>query len=57
MNVGPVRKAVVAGLVAAAGAFGVATADGKVTLAEVGVIVGAAVAAAAAVYRVPNKAA
>lgn len=57
MKLGPVRKAVVAGLAAGAASFAVATTDGKVTLAEVGVIVAAVVVAGAAVYRVPNQAA
>lgn len=49
-----IRKAVTAGAVAAVGAIGAALADGALSNAEIGVAIGAAVAAALAVWRVPN---
>lgn len=54
MKLGPIRKAVVAALVGAAGAFVTAAADNHVTLAEVAVIVAAGVVAGGTVYGVRN---
>ncbi|MFJ9114495.1 hypothetical protein ACIRJO_02985 [Streptomyces sp. NPDC102394] len=48
-------KAAVAGVVAGAGALGTAAQDGRVTGPEGLAIAGAFLAAAVAVWRVPNK--
>lgn len=49
-----IRKAVLAALGAAATGLGAALADGDLTSAELGTLAGLAIAAALAVWRVPN---
>ena len=51
---GKVAKAITAAVLAAIGAATTALADGEITWAEGGVIVGAAVVAGYGVWRVPN---
>lgn len=57
MNLGPVRKAIVAAIVAGTGALATAAADNTITVAEWAWIAAATTAAAGAVYGVRNKAA
>lgn len=54
MRIGPIRKAVVAGLVAGTGSLAVAGVDNRITLGEALVALAAAIAAVGAVYRVKN---
>lgn len=55
MNLGPVRKAVVGGLVALTGSLAVAGLDNHIALGEALAAIAAAAAAVGAVYGVSNE--
>ena len=57
MKLGPIRKAVIAAVVAGTGSLAVAGVDNAITLGEILVAVAATAAAAGAVYGVRNIAA